>query len=66
MPSGSPSTSGRPKSSKPRKKTSTAAKSIEGMINGRLTEIATRKGDAPAERAASSTSDPRLFNAAEA
>jgi hypothetical protein len=54
------------KSSKPRKNTSTAAKSIEGRRRGRLTDIATRKGEAPALRAASSTSLPRLFRAAEA
>src|SRR5260221_13355604 len=66
MPSGSPSTSGSPKSSKPRKKTSTAEKSSDGMMSGRLTDSATRKGDAPATRAASSTSDPRLFSAADA
>ncbi len=36
------------------------------MMSGRLTDAATLKGEAPATRAASSTSEPRFFNAAEA
>ena len=62
-PSGSPSTSGSPKISKPRKKTSTPENRSEGVTIGRLTSRATRKGEAPAMRAASSTSEPRLFSA---
>ena len=35
------------------------------MIRGRLTVTATRNGDAPTTRAASSTSEPKLFSAAD-
>ncbi len=62
-PSGSPSTSTSPNTSKPRKITSTAAYSSAGRTIGRLTLSATDSGDAPEMRAASSTSEPRLRSA---
>ena len=50
----------------PRKNTSTEANRSDGMMSGRLTVAATRNGDAPAMRAASSTSEPKLFSADDA
>ncbi|MNN87603.1 hypothetical protein D3C81_2051790 [compost metagenome] len=65
MPSGSPSTSIRPNTSSPRKNSSTVAYSMAGRTIGRLTDTITRSGDAPATRAASSTSEPMLRSADE-
>ncbi|MOA35203.1 hypothetical protein D3C78_1566360 [compost metagenome] len=65
LPSGSPSTSTRPNTSRPRKNSSTVAYSMAGRTIGRLTDTITRSGVAPAARAASSTTDPMLRSADE-
>ena len=65
LPSGSPRTSIRPNTSSPRKNSSTVAYRMDGRTIGRLTEVITCQGDAPAVRAASSTSEPTLRSADE-